>query len=341
MATKIAFATVFLFAVGCQRTEGDSPGAAAVVKVDGSSTVHPITKTVADQLHMISRDITVTVGVSGTTGGFRKFCAGETDISNASRPIKASEVELCAKNGVDYVELPIAFDGLAILVNPRNDWAHDITTAELKRLWEPEAQGTVTTWRQLRASWPDRAIHLFGAGLDSGTYDYFTEAIVHKEHSSRADFTSSEDDHVLVNGIASDPAALGFFGYAYYVDNKDKLKLLPVDDGKAENGAGPIAPSQTTVSNGSYQPLSRPMFIYVASKSMDKPPVAGFVNFYLRKGPKLVRDVGYIPLPENAYMLARQRFASRRTGSLFGGRGSQVGISIEELMKKETALPAN
>ena len=337
-----------VFSLGCSRTESEAPKkegpgkppTVASVRVDGSSTVHPITQAVAAEFQKANQEIKVHAAVSGTGGGFKKFCAGETDISAASRPIKAVEVELCGRNGVEYVELPIAFDGLAIVTSAGNDWAKDITTAELKKLWEPAAQGVVTTWKQVRPAWPDKEIHLFGAGTDSGTYDYFTEAIVHKEHSSRTDYTSSEDDNVLVKGVATDPLALGFFGYAYYVDNKDKLRLLAVDDGIAANGAGPIAPSQDTVANGTYQPLARPMFIYVARKSMDNPSVASFVNFYLRKGPRLVRDVGYIPLPANAYLLARERFAAKRTGSMFGGKGSQVGISIEDLMKRETTAAA-
>jgi phosphate transport system substrate-binding protein len=322
---------------------GESAPAAgpATVRADGSSTVFPITEAVAEEFQKANTAVRVTVGISGTGGGFKKFCAGETDVSNASRPIKPTEVELCKKNGIEYVELPVAYDGLAILINPKNSWAKEITTAELKKLWEPEAQGKVMRWKDIRADWPAKEIHLYGAGVDSGTYDYFTEAIVQKEHSSRGDYTSSEDDNVIVQGVAKDELALGFFGYAYYSENKDKLKLLPVDDGKDDNGKGPIEPSLETVLAGTYQPLARPVFIYLAVKSLDKPAVVSFANFFLEKGADLVKEVGYIPLPPGAYVMAKARVESRKTGSLFGGKGSQVGVSIEELLKKEQASPAN
>jgi phosphate transport system substrate-binding protein len=315
--------------VGCKKKGADQP-----ILIDGSSTVFPITEAVAEEFQK-KNQTKVTVGISGTGGGFKKFCGGETDISDASRPIKPSEVDLCAKNGIVYVELPVAYDGLAVLVNPRNTWVQSITVAELKKIWEPGAQGKVTRWSQVRDGWPDRELHLYGAGVDSGTYDYFTEAIVGKEHSSRGDFTSSEDDNVLVQGIANDELALGFFGYAYYVENKAKLRVVPVDDGKPENGAGPIEPSQDTVRNGTYQPLSRPIFIYAAIKSLDRPAVVSFVRFYLENAPKLVPEVGYIPLPERAYTLLLERASVRKTGSIFGGKGSQVGVSIEQLLARE------
>jgi phosphate transport system substrate-binding protein len=317
-------------ATGCKKP-------VALVKVDGSSTVFPITEAVAEQFQKTAGNVRVTVGISGTGGGFQKFCRGETDISDASRPIKPSEVEACRKAGVEYVELPVAYDGIAIVVNPRNTWAADIAVQELRTLWQPEAQGRITRWNQIRSAWPDREVHLFGAGVDSGTYDYFTEAIVGKEHSSRGDYTSSEDDNVLVQGIASDELALGFFGLAYYEENKSRLKVLPVDDGKPDNGAGPIVPSADTVRVGTYQPLSRPIFIYVSKAALDRAEVASFVRFYLENAPRLVSEVGYIPLPERAYALASKRVDARRTGSLFGGKGSQVGVSIEALLEREQA----
>jgi len=314
-----------------------APAGAQQVTADGSSTVYPISEAVAEEFRKVSPQIKVTVGISGTGGGFKKFCGGETDISDASRPIKPTEVELCQKNGVEYIELPVAYDGLAIMVNPKNDWATCMTVAELKRLWEPEAQGKITKWSQVRAGWPDKDIRLVGAGVDSGTYDYFTEAIVGKEHASRGDFQSSEDDNVLVQGIASDPAALGFFGYAYYDENRERLKLVAVDDEKPDNGAGCVVPSVETVRSGLYQPLSRPLFVYVARKSADRPEVAAFLKFYLEQGPELVKEVGYVPLPTEAYALAKSRWAKRTTGSMFGGKGSQVGVTITDLLKREAS----
>jgi phosphate transport system substrate-binding protein len=316
--------------------EGGGAATGGRVTVDGSSTVFPISEAVAEEFQKTGKT-KVTVGISGTGGGFKKFCAGETDVSDASRPIKPTEVELCGKNNVTYVELPIAYDGLAILVNPKNDWAKDIKVEELKKLWAPEAQGQVKKWSQVREGWPDKEIHLFGPGVDSGTYDYFTEAVVGKEHSSRGDYTSSEDDNVLVQGIATDELALGFFGYAYYAENKDKLKLVPLDDGKPDNGAGPIEPSPETVRNGTYQPLSRPIFIYVSVKSLDRPEVKEFIKFYLANAGKLVPEVGYIALKDEAYALGQKRADAKKVGSMFGGKGSQVGVSVEDLMAKEMA----
>jgi phosphate transport system substrate-binding protein len=336
-------AAALLSCAGCGKegveggnTEANGSGR---IRIDGSSTVFPITEAVAEEFQKTEK-AQVTVGISGTGGGFKKFCGGEIDISNASRPIKPSEVDLCSGKGIEYVELPVAYDGLAIVVNPSNHWVGHITTAELKMIWEPEAQGKITRWSQVREGWPDKEIHLLGAGVDSGTYDYFTEAIVHKEHASRGDYTSSEDDNVLVQGVANDELALGFFGYAYYTENKEKLKLVAVDDGNPDNGTGPIAPSPETVRNGTYQPLSRPIFIYVAKASLDRPEVAAFVKFYLENAPQLVAEVGYIPLPERAYPLAQGRIDARRTGSLFGGTGSQVGVSIDQLLEKEQAQAA-
>jgi len=310
--------------------------AAQVIKIDGSSTVYPITEAVAEEFQKAEKGkIKVTVGISGTGGGFKKLCNGETDISNASRPIKPSEVELCKKKGIDYIEIPVAYDGIAILVNLKNNWVDYLTVKELKKIWEPEAQVKITKWNQIRPTWPDKEIHLFGAGVDSGTYDYFTEAIVGKEHSSRGDFTSSEDDNVLVQGIATDSLALGFFGVAYYEYNKDKLKLVPIDDQNDSNGKGPILPEYDNVVKGAYQPLSRPIFIYVNKKSADKPEIQRFIDFYMKNGGQLSKEVGYVALPALAYELGFKRFEKRITGSVFGGHGSQVGVKIEELLQRE------
>jgi phosphate transport system substrate-binding protein len=278
--------------------------------------------------------VRVTVGVSGTGGGFQKFCRGETDISDASRPVRPVEIETCKKNGIEFIELPIAYDGLAVVVNPKNTWATSMTVEELRKLWAPEAQNKVTRWRHVRASWPDRDIRLFGAGVDSGTYDYFTEAIVGKEGASRGDFTSSEDDNVLVQGIANDELALGFMGLAYVEQNKSSLKTVPIDDGKKENGDGPIQPSVETVRNGTYQPLSRPLFIYVSKKSAERPEVQKFVDSSFTRGRELVEEVGYVPLTPQIYELAQKHFAERKVGTVFES-GSQVGVTLEELLAKE------
>jgi phosphate transport system substrate-binding protein len=245
------------------------------------------------------------------------------------------EAESCAKNGISFIEVPIGYDGLAVVVNPKNDWASEISTSELATLWAVEAQGVVTKWNQIREAWPAKEIHLFGAGSDSGTYDYFTETILHEEGVSRRDYQASEDDYVLVDGVANDPLALGFFGYAYYVEARSRVKVLGVDDGNPNNGSGPIAPSKETVRNGTYQPLSRPLFIYVAERAMARAEVAEYVGFYVTRAPRVVDDVGYLPLPQEAYALARQRLQRKTTGSIFRGTEPHIGVAIEALLAKE------
>ena len=309
--------------------------AATLIKVDGSSTVYPITEAVAEEFQKENREVRVTVGISGSGGGFKKFGRGETDISDASRPIKASEVKLCRKNGIEYIELPVAFDGLAVMVNPKNDWVDYMTVPELKKLWAPEAQGKIMYWNQIRPEWPNKKISLAGPGVDSGTYDYFTKAIAGKEGASRGDFVASEDDNVLVQAIANDRYALGFFGLAYYEENKDILKLVPVDDEKADNGDGPIIPTLETVKTATYQPLSRPIFIYVSKQSAERPKVEQFIEFYLKHAKTLTKEVGYIPLPDEAYQLTLARFQKRVTGSVFGGKGATMGVSINEILRRE------
>jgi phosphate transport system substrate-binding protein len=300
---------------------------------DGSSTVFPVTEAVAEEFQRANAGTKVTVGSSGTGGGFQKFCRDETDLSNASRPITPGEHEACTKAGIQYIELPVAYDGLAVVVHAKNTWAASMTVAELKKLWEPAAQGKVMRWNQVRADWPDREIHLFGAGVDSGTFDYFTEAIVGKQDQSRGDYTSSEDDNVIVQGVSRDEGALGFFGYAYYEENKDKLKLVAIDDGNDANGKGPIEPSPDTVKNGTYRPLSRPIFIYPKLKSLDRPEVKSFVDFYLTKGIPLVREVGYIPLTDAEYDMVRARFTAKKTGSMFEGVDSHSQVTLEQRLK--------
>ena len=306
--------------------------AQALVKIDGSSTVYPITEAVAEEFQKSKKNsIRVTVGISGTGGGFKKFCRNEIDISNASRPILKKEVDECKTAGIEYIELPVAYDALTVVVNPKNDWIKSMTVAELKTIWEPGAQGKITTWKQVNPAWPDRAIKLFGAGADSGTFDYFTEAITGKAKSSRGDFTASEDDNVLVQGVTRDVGSLGFFGYAYYEENRDKLRSVPIVAGE---GKPAVAPSHATVIDGSYQPLARPIFIYVNAKSADKPEVKEFIEFYMKNAPALTKEVKYVPLPAKAYSYNNDHFAKRQKGSKFGGE-NKVGMTIEELMKLE------
>ena len=273
------------------------------IKVDGSSTVFPVTEAVAEEFRTAQPKVKVTIGVSGTGGGFKKFSRGETNISNASRPIKDKEKAACEENNINYLELEVAYDGLAVLVNPANDWVDNFRVEELKKIWEPAAQGKIMKWNQIRPEWPNEEIHLYGPGVASGTYDYFTEAVVGKSGSSRGDFTASEDDHVLVQGIAGDKYSLGFFGLAYYSENKDKLTLIGV-----HNGEEVVKPTLETVSNGTYRPLSRPLFIYVNSTSVKSPEVVEFVNFYIQNAGELSKDVGYIPLPAENYEKAKENF---------------------------------
>ncbi|SOD42500.1 PstS family phosphate ABC transporter substrate-binding protein [Nitrosovibrio sp. Nv4] len=304
-----------------------------IVKIDGSSTVYPITEAVAEDFQIDNRGaVKVTVGISGTGGGFKKFCRDEIDIANASRPISKKEMDACKTAGVQYVEMPVAYDALTVVVNPRNDWVKVITAAELKKIWEPDAQGKITKWNQVNPAWPDDPINLYGPGADSGTFDYFTEAIVGKAKSSRGDFTASEDDNVLVQGVASNKNGLGFFGFAYYFENQKKVKALAVDGGQ-----GGIIPSIKTVEDGSYQPLSRPIFIYVNIKATEKPGVKEFVEFYMKNGPALVKEVKYFPLPSQAYTTNLEHLNKKKLGTVFNGQPA-VGLKIDELLKREASL---
>lgn len=301
---------VIIIAFGCSGGSNESGSElSGEVTVDGSSTVYPITEAVAEEFRTVQPRVRVTVGISGTGGGFQKFVRGETDINDASRAIKDKEKELCEQNNIKYVELSIAFDGLAVLVNPENDWIDHFTVEELKKIWEPDAQGEITYWNQIRPEWPNEEFHLYGPGVASGTYDYFTEAIVGESGASRGDYTASEDDNVLVQGISGDPYAIGFFGLAYYEENKDKLKLVGVD-----NGNGPVLPTLETVKNGTYEPLSRPVFIYVSDEGAGKPEVESFVKFYLDNAENLVKDVGYIPLPGEDYEQQKEKFRNFLSG---------------------------
>lgn len=308
---------------------------AQIVKIDGSSTVYPITEAVAEEFQKAKKNaIKVTVGVSGTGGGFKKFCRGEIDISDASRPITEKEMAACKEAGVQYIEMPVAFDALTVVVNPKNAFLKQGTIEEMKKLWEPAAQGTITKWNQINPAWPDAPVKLFGPGADSGTFEYFTEAMVGKAKSSRGDYTASEDDNVLVQGVSRDVNAIGYFGYAYYAENKGRLKALPIVNPKTGKA---VEPSAANVENGTYAPLSRPIFIYVKADSLNKPEVKEFVEFYMKNGAALTKEVKYVPLPASAYLGNIEHMNKKKLGTVFGGH-NEIGITIEDLMKREAKL---
>ncbi len=303
----------------------------ALIKIDGSSTVYPITEAVAEEFQKAKKNaIKVTVGISGTGGGFKKFCRGETDISDASRPIVKKEMEACAAAGIQYVELPIAFDALTVVLHPSNTFAANLKPEQLKVIWEPIAQGKITNWKQVDPGFPDLPLKLYGPGADSGTFEYFTEAITGKAKSSRGDYTASEDDNVLVQGVSRDKGGIGYFGFAYYIENAGKLKAANI-----WNGSKFVAPSAQTVEDGSYQPLARPIFIYVNAKSLERPEVKEFVDFYMKEGAKLTKEVKYVPLPAAIYKINAENVGKKKLGTVFGGV-PEVGVKIEELVKRET-----
>lgn len=314
-----------------------SPGQtkqAKPIKIDGSSTVYPITETIVKQYNAQSpSDIDVRVDFSGTGGGFRKFCAGETDISNASRPILKEEIEVCKKNNISYLELPVAFDALTIVVNPKNTRVNDITVAELKKLWEPQAEGKIKTWNQIRASWPNQPINLYGPGKDSGTYDYFTVAIIGEEGTSRTDYQASEDDEIISQEVINDPNGMGYFGYAYYQEKPGALKALAVDNQK---GSGPIKPSANATEAEKYRPLARPLFIYVnAVTAQNNPAMNDFLDFYMQKAPKVVQDVGYIAFDPDDYTKLYRNFHKTKVGTVFGGT-SEFNLTLDEVLTKRS-----
>jgi phosphate transport system substrate-binding protein len=307
---------------------GGSPAASALagsVTMDGSATVLPVSRMMADGFQKANPGVRVSVQSSGTGGGFRKFCAGEIDISGASRPINAAESQACRANHIEFIELPIAFDSLSVVVNSKNTFVDCLKVDELKRVWEPAAEGQVTRWNQIRSDFPNQSLVLFGPGKDSGTFDYFTLAVVGVESSSRGDYTKSEDDTVLVNGVATDPNALGYFGYAYYLANRDKLKLVAVDSGQ-----GCVVPGPQSVADNSYQPLSRPMFVYISRSAAARPEANAFARFCVDpENARYVREVGYVPLPPVTLLAAGRRLDKGMTGSIFGGRGSVVGVTVD------------
>jgi len=312
---------------------GGQGGGERLIKIDGSSTVFPVTEAVAEEFQKEKGGaVRVTVGISGTGGGFKKFVRGEIDVSNASRPILREELEQAKAGGVEFIELPVAFDALTVVVHPRNDWVTSMTVADLKKIWEPEAQGKVTHWNQIRPEWPNEKIALFGAGSDSGTFDYFTEAVVGKAKSSRGDYTASEDDNVLVQGIEGNRFALGYIPYAYYAPHSTRMKAVGIEWDKNKT-PGPMMPSPENILAGTYNPLSRPLFIYVSRKSLDKPEVKEFVEFYLKNVGVLSREVKYLPLPEGAYQMASERLRNNQTGTGFGGV-PEVGLPVEEILRR-------
>jgi phosphate transport system substrate-binding protein len=333
LATSVAL-------IGCGKQDGSAPSASRmgrdtpVVRIDGSSTVFPIAEAVAEEFQVGERGaVRVTVGLSGTGGGFKKLCRGDIDISNASRPILEEEIAMCRAAGIGFMELPVAFDAITVVANPKNDWVKSVTIADLKKMWEPGAQGQITRWNQVRPEWPDAPLMLFGPGADSGTFDYFTEAVMGKAKSSRGDYTASEDDNVLVQGVEHNKNALGYFGYAHYASHKERMRAIPIEK---EDGSQTL-PSNATVLDGSYQPLSRPLFIYVSDKAARRPEVRKLIEFYLKEGPALAEQVGFVSLPEHAAAQSLKHFNDGRLGTVFGGV-PEVGVTIEELLKREAKL---
>ncbi len=321
--TVLVLSALVLFGCGGNGANENGSELKGTIRIDGSSTVFPITEAVAEEFQKVHPRCRVTVGISGTGGGFKKFCIGETDINDASRPIKQVENKKAKENNVEYIELPVAFDGISIVTHKTNAFVDLLTVEELTRIWQPGS--TVKSWKDVRNEWPDQPIALYGPGIDSGTFDYFTETINGESQSCRHDFTASEDDNVLVQGIAGDVHSLGFFGFAYYVENKDKLKLIPID-----GGSGPIAPSSSSINDGTYAPLARPIFIYVTTEAAGRPEVREFIRFYLKNAPVLVSEVGYVPLPDAVYALALARFEKGVAGTVYAD-GKQAGKTLEQM----------
>jgi phosphate transport system substrate-binding protein len=344
---KILPAALVLALAACGKAPESTPAApgaapatpapaatASVVQIDGSSTVYPITEAVAEEFQLARGGaVKVTVGVSGTGGGFKKFCRGELDIAGASRPIQKAEMDTCAAAGVKYFEIPVAYDALTVVVHPNNPLT-SVSIEDLRKMWAPEAQGTISRWNQVNPAFPDAALKLYGAGADSGTFDYFTEAVVGKAKSSRGDYTASEDDNVLVQGISSDVDAIGYFGFAYYYENRDKLKALSI---QASADKPAVAPTPETVIDGSYMPLSRPLFIYVSDKAWARQEIKDFVAYYLDNAATLVKEVDFVPLPEKAYATVREHLQAGKMGTVFGGEPA-TAITIEDLLAREAAL---
>jgi phosphate transport system substrate-binding protein len=326
-------------AAAAQVSSSTPPAAAALagsITVDGSSTVLPVSTAIAEAFRKAHPDVQISVHESGTGGGFKRFCAGAVDIAGASRAINAVEIAQCESAGIELIELPFGFDSLAVVANPANAFATCLTVGELTKMWAPAAEGKVTSWHQVRASFPAQPLVLFGPGTASGTFDYFTLAVVGTQSSSRKDYTQSEDDTVLVDGVAANPNALAYFGYAYYAANKDKLKLVSVDGGK-----GCVAPSAEAVANGTYRPLSRPLFIYASRKAMLRPEAKAFAEFYVApENARHVEGVGYVALPPATLLSVARRLDQNVTGSIFGGQGSVLGVTADTFQDDDTLKSA-
>ena len=323
-ATAIALLSI---AASAPQSGGQLAALKGEIRVDGSSTLYPITEAVAEDFSKAAKGVRTTVGISGTGGGFKRFCKGETDISDASRPISKTEVETCKSANIDFVELPVAYDGLCIVISKQNTWATKLTLEQIKKIYN--ANGTAKTWKDLDSAWPDRPIKVYSPGTDSGTFDYFKEVTVGKDGKVRSDMSVSEDDNVLVNGVAGDQDAIGYFGFAYYCENKDKLTAVAVDSGK-----GAVLPADATILDGSYAPFSRPLFIYVNRKSADRPEVAAFVDFYMQNAAKMSKEVGYTALPESICVTASTNWKARRGGTQFlDANGAKVTGSLVNVYK--------
>jgi phosphate transport system substrate-binding protein len=327
---------LLLTLTACSGIESPPPGDASLahlsgrIIIDGSSTVYPIAQAIAEEFGYLAGDVQIPVGISGTGGGFTKFCNGESDVTNASRPIKQIEIDACESNGVEFIEVPVAFDGLSVLVHPDNDWLDCLTVEQLRHIWEPEAERVVTNWQDIDPSFPDEQLMLYGPGTDSGTYEYFTQVITGEEGNSRGDFTGSEDDNILIQGVAGNIGALGFFGFAYYVENQERLKLLAID-----SGDGCVLPDDDTIADGIYQPLSRPIFMYMNAEDAEREEAIELFEFLLLQGSDIIHDVGYIPFPEHMYDILLDRVVAKRTGSVFAEHVSTSGIRLNDLLFEE------
>jgi phosphate transport system substrate-binding protein len=317
--TLLAVALMGIFSVAQAQT----------VRIDGSSTVYPITEGVAEDFQKETK-IRVTVGVSGTGGGFKKFCRGEIDVANASRPITQNDSADCANQGIRFYEMPVAFDAMTVVIHPKNTFVKQLTIQQLRKMWEPAAQGKITHWNQIDPTWPNQRLSLFGPGADSGTFEYFTEAVNGKSKASRGDFTASEDDNILVKGVSTHPFGLGYFGYAYYEENKTTVKAVPIvnKDGVA------VYPNEKSVMDGTYNPLARPIFIYIKEDSLKQPHVRRFVEFYMKNVSRITKEIKFVPLPDKVYIANLKHIEKNRVGSVFGGH-NKVGMTIEELVNAE------